>query len=206
MNVFNRQGLYYFTPDGRVYADPTDFTDAGLAAVGPQSRGAFEVNGAEMTVKWDQGAPETHPYKSDPTGFEWNGSFVGIGPFADAKQLVGTFEGHNDAVTVDANSTAVYRTLVFQPDGTFTRDNYAAIHLDSRPSTGADPGAAPGTVADGSASSQQAGHWSLDGWFLTLTDAQGTIRALAFPLDQDDKTDKLNRFRFNSTTYRAAGS
>ncbi|MGI4874024.1 MAG: hypothetical protein ACRYFX_22925 [Janthinobacterium lividum] len=199
MDTFNRQDVYYFTPDGRVYRSPTDFTAAGLAAVDAQWRGAFELNGDQMTVKWDGRDVQTQHYQFDPTGFEWDGSFVGVGPFADAKQLTGTFEGHNDAIAVDANTTTLYRTLAFQPDGTFTRDNYAAAHLDSRRGTDSD---APGTVTDAAAASNQAGHWTLDGWFLTLTDEKGTVRSVAFPTSTDDKTGKVLYFRFNGTSYR----
>ena len=199
MDVFNKQDVYYFTLDGRVYRNPADFTAVGLAAVDAQWRGAFEVNGDQMTVKWDGREPQTRHYKYDDTGFEWDGSFICVAPFADAKQLAGTFEGHNDAVAVDANTATLYRTLSFQPDGTFARDTYAAAHLDSRPGTTSD---APGTVTDASATANQAGHYTLDGWFLTLTDGQGTVRGVAFPTSTDDKTGKVLYFRFNGTSYR----
>ena len=194
MDVFNRQAIYYFTPDGRVYEEPASFTPAGLAAVVPKERGAVEVNGEEMTVKWDEGAPETHRYKYDATGFEWNGSFVRVGPFASAKQLAGTFEGHNDAIATDANELTSYRTLVLQPDGSFTRDTYAAAHLE----------ASTGITTDVASAADQAGHWTLDGWFLTLTDGHGTVRDIAFPTATDDKSGQTQYFRFHGTSYRNA--
>lgn len=193
MDVFNRQDVYYFTPDGRVYRNPASFTAAGLAAVDPQWRGAFAINGAQMTVKWDGRAPQTRNYRFDPTGFEWDGSFICVGPFASAQQLNGSFEGHNDAIATDANTLSLYRTLHFLPNGTFTRDLYAAAHLETN----------GGKTTDAASASNQTGHWALNGWYLTLTDAQGTTRGVAFRTDWDEKTDKTLKFRFNGTSYKA---
>jgi hypothetical protein len=192
MDVFNNERVYYFTPAGQVYVDPANFSPAGLAAVDPRWRGTYAVNSNQMTVRWAAGQPSTFNYHSDPTGFSWNGGFVCVGPFSSARQLLGTFEGRNAAVSVDANSLAVYRTLNFKADGTFTRDNLADGHLETN----------AGSVTEVSGNSKQAGRWSLSGWFLTLTDGQGTIRNLAFPTSLDEKTGKAYYFRFNGTTYK----
>lgn len=193
MDLFNHEALYYFAPDGQVYYNPEHFTPAALAAVDVKSHGTYARSGDEMTVKWANGLDQTFAYHSDPTGFSWNGSFVCVGPFASSGQFQGTFEGHNAAVQVDANSLALYRTLHFKPDGTFGRDNYAAAHLETD----------AGATNDVASAAQQAGHWKLDGWYLTLTDAGGqTVRALAFPTSLDEKTNKAYYFRFNGTTYK----
>ncbi|GAB3845207.1 hypothetical protein GCM10028822_03340 [Hymenobacter terrigena] len=192
MDVFNNEKVYYFTPAGEVYVDPANFSPAGLAAVDPRLRGTYAVNGSQMTVRWAAGPPSTFNYHSDPTGFSWNGGFVCVGPFSSARQLLGTFEGRNAAVSVTASSLAVYRTLNFKADGTFTRDNLTDGHLEAN----------TGSVTNVSSASRQAGRWSLNGWFLTLTDGQGTIRNLAFPTSLDEKTGKAYYFRFNGTTYK----
>jgi hypothetical protein len=191
MSVFNEQRLYYFTPAGQVYVDPANYSPAGLAAVSPAWRGTFAINGKQMTIKWADGHTTTGNYHYDPTGFSSEGSFVCVGPFANSRQLVGTFEGRNAAISVDASSLAVYRTLHFNADGTFTRDNLAASHAETN----------SGFTTETTGKSKQAGRWSLNGWVLTLADAQGTVRALAFPTIADDKTGKVSYFRFNGTTY-----
>ncbi|WP_151087822.1 hypothetical protein [Hymenobacter baengnokdamensis] len=197
---FNNQHTYYFTPAGQVYVDPTDFSAAALAAVGPGQHGTYAVTGQQMTIKWANGTTKTGHYHADPSGFSCEGSFMCVAPLANPRQLVGTFEGHNAAVTVDANSLAAFRTLVLKPDGTFTRDSYAASHSESHH---ADNSSFNTDAA--STGAQQAGHWKLDGWYLTLTDAQGTARGVAFRTDWDEKTDQTKIFRFNGTSYKNTG-
>ena len=196
MDVFNNQHVYYFTPAGQVYVDPADCSAAGLAAVDAHRRGTFAVGGGHMSVKWADGQTKTGNYHSDPTGFGWEGSFVCVAPFASAQQLRGTFDGRNAAVAVDANSATLFRTLTFNPNGTFTRDNYAAAHVETN----------TGAATEASSASQQAGRWSLSGWYLTLTDARGTVRGLAFPTSTSDdtKSGKVLYFRFNGTSYKNA--
>lgn len=192
MDLSDNQSVYYFTPAGKVFVNPASFSPAGLAAVGPHWRGSYAVNGKEMTIKWEADPAETYRFTFDPTGFHFNASFVGVGPFASAQQVVGIFEGRNAAVRVDANSAALYQTLNFKADGTFTRDNLAASHSEARAST-----------IDANSASQQAGRWRLNGWFLTLTDGRGTAHGVAFPTVTSDytRTGKVLYFRFNGTTY-----
>jgi hypothetical protein len=191
LSLFNEHRLYYFTPAGQVYVNPANFSAAGLAAVSPAWRGTFAINGKQMTIKWADGHATTGNYHYDPTGFGCEGSFVCVGPFGSARQLVGTFEGRNAATSVDANSLAVYRTLHLKADGTFTRDNLADAHAETN----------SGFTTDASGTSRQAGRWSLNGWVLTLADAQGTVRGLAFPTSTDDKTGEAIYFNFNGTIY-----
>ena len=147
-----------------------------------------------MTVRWTDGQSKTNRFSFDPTGFSWDGGFVGVAPFASARQLVGAFEGRNAAVQVDANTNVMFRTLSFRADGTFSRDNYAAAHLETN----------AGAATDVSAAAQQAGHWSLSGWFLTLSDGRGTVRGVAFPTSASDDAGKgkVLYFRFNGTSYK----
>ncbi|MFD1469135.1 hypothetical protein ACFQ48_12950 [Hymenobacter caeli] len=201
MDVFNNQHVYCFTPAGQVYVDPADFSAAALAALPPGQRGTCAVSGPTMTIKWADGSTKTGNYRADPTGFGCEGSFMCVAPLAGARQLAGAFEGRNAAVRVDANSLAVYRTLHFLPDGTFTRDSYAAAHLNTDPTDRADL-----ATDAASAAPRQAGRWKLDGWYLTLTDAQGTVRAPAFRTDWDEKTDQTKGFCFNGTSYKSTGA
>ncbi|GAA4495064.1 hypothetical protein GCM10023172_06170 [Hymenobacter ginsengisoli] len=194
---FNNQRTYYFTPAGQVYVDPTDFSAVALAAVPPGQHGSYAVNGKQMTIKWANGSTTAGNYHADESGFSCEGSFMCVAPLASAKQLAGTFEGHNAAVSVNANSLAAFRTLTLKPDGTFTRDNFTASHSESRHS---DKSSFNTDAA--STGPQQAGRWKLDGWYLTLTDAQGTARGVAFRTDWDEKTDQTKIFRFNGTSYK----
>ena len=204
MTGSNRQYVYYFTPAGQVYVDPANFSAAALQAVPPDWRGTYSTAGKEITIKWAGGQAETHAFRHDPTGFGWSGnSFVCVGPFVNPRQLVGTFEGSNSALGLDANSLTLASTLCFQPDGTFTRASLADSHSQTNQDH-ATSKSAGGYTTDASAASQQAGRWSLSGWWLTLTDARGTVRGLAFPSYTVDgtKAGKAASFRFNGTTYR----
>ncbi len=188
---------YYFTPTGQVYVEPTDFSAAGLAALEPSARGTFAINDKEMTIKWANGQSTSGAFHFDATGFGCQGSYICVAPVGDAQRLVGTFEGRNAARSFDANTLAVFKTLNLKADGTFTRDNYAASHSESRHSDDSR------FVTDASSTAaQQAGRWSLDGWYLTLTEASGTVRSVAYRVDWDEKTDKTKRFRFNGTSYQ----
>ncbi len=190
---FTNQRVYYFTPTGQVYKDPTDFS-AALAALAPAQRGSYAVSGKQMTIKWANGSTTTGNYHADPSGFSCEGSFMCVAPFASPRQLAGTFDGQNAAVTVDANSLALFRTLALKADGTFTRDTYAASHSEVRHADNS------GLATDAASSGpQQAGHWKLDGWYLTLTDAQGhTARDIAYPVGTDSK---VTLFHFNGIAY-----
>lgn len=195
---FNNQRVYYFTPAGQVYLDPPVFSAAALAALPPAQRGSYAVSGRQMTIKWANGSTTTGNYHADPSGFSCEGSFMCVGPFTSPRQLVGTYDGHNAAATVDANSLALFRGLALKADGTFTRDTYAASHSEVRHADNT------GLATDAAASGpSQAGRWQLAGWYLTLTDARGTVRGVAFRTDWDEKTDKTLKFRFNGTSYKA---
>ena len=53
-------------------------------------------------------------------------------------------------------------------------------------------------MAETGGTSQQAGKYTLDGWYLTLTDAQGhRVRDIAYPVG----TGKVNLFNFNGMAY-----
>ena len=190
MNTLEK-ATYYFTPAGQVYTNPTDFTAAGLAALPGSSRGTFRVAGGQLAMSWAQGGTNQSKLENPRgTSFEWDaGVFVGMGPFANARQLIGTFEGGNSVSGVGA--AAVSSGLQFRADGTFSTSTAATVSSTTRQST----------VAAGSAG-VGAGRWTLMGWTLALTDATGHVtRGLAYPIETDAKTGQVMGFYFNNVAY-----
>lgn len=120
-----------------------------------------------------------------------HGAFVGIGPFANARQLLGTFEGSNSAGS-STGSVVASSTLVFRADGTYGDSRMGTASVRT-----------PQSTTDASSSKATAGRWALAGWLLTLTDGKGkTVQGLAFPTETDDQTGQVTRFCFNNVGYK----
>ncbi|QKG55707.1 hypothetical protein GKZ68_03050 [Hymenobacter sp. BRD128] len=187
------KATYYFTPGGQVFVNPTGFSASSLASLPAGQRGSYTQAGSKLTVRWASGQTEDSAVEPQASTFGWSmGLFLAVRPFASAQQLVGSFEGGN-SVSLGGGSTAVVSGLAFRPDGTYTRTGTSSI------STGTD---ADGTAHAG-ASGTCTGRWSLNGWLLTLTSAQGqTIRGVAYPIETDDKTGQLTRFYYGSMAYK----
>ncbi|MBF9222419.1 hypothetical protein [Hymenobacter ruricola] len=181
---------YYFAPNGMAYENPPGLSAAELAATRASNKGRYSVSGSTLIIAWT-GSPkpesaEMHPLKG---GFSWSlGSiFSAVGPFRGPAQLVGSFEGGSSTYT-PMGGAVVSKSLTFRPDGTYSSGGVATVTSVTERS-----------VAETGGSSQAGGRWKLDGWFLTLTDAQGrSVRDIAYPVGTAAKVDLFN---FNGTAY-----
>lgn len=182
---------YYFSPEGVAYENPPGLSTAALAATPARSKGRYSVSGKTLRIAWTgYPQPEAAEMVLLGGGFSWSlGSiFSGVGPFKSPGQLVGTFEGGTSTVASAVGQAVVSSTLTFRADGTYTGSGVATVTT-----------ATSGGVAETGGSSQQAGRWRLDGWYLTLTDAQGrTARDIAYPVGTDNK---VTLFHFNGIAY-----
>lgn len=183
---------YYFGPDGMAYEAPVGLSAAGLAATPANSKGRYSVSGKTLSIAWNgYPKPEAAEMNMLGGGFSWSlGSiFSAVGPFKSASQLVGTFEGGSSTYASAMGQAVVSKTLTFNADGTYRGSGVSTVTTTTERS-----------VAETGGTSSQAGHWRLDGWLLTLTDAQGhTTRDVAYPVG--DGKSKVTLFNFNGTAY-----
>ncbi|WP_151087823.1 hypothetical protein [Hymenobacter baengnokdamensis] len=189
------KAAYYFTPAGQAYQNPTGFGAADLAALPAGLRGSYTVTGNTLTIRWADGHTSTSALQDvHSNAFNWDtGIFLGVQPFANTQQLTGTFEGGN-SISTSSGSAAVSSDLTFRADGTYSGGSASSF-------SGKDTGG--NTTYDAGASGAGAGRWSLNGWVLTLTNAQGqTRRGVAFPFEMDDKTGRVVRFYFDNVAYK----
>ncbi|MDO7852051.1 hypothetical protein [Hymenobacter convexus] len=188
------KSTYYFAPNGQVYVNPTGFSAASLAALPAGSRGSYAVAGNKLTVRWANGQTESSEVEPQTDTFGWDmGIFLAGRPFKSPGQLAGSFEGGN-SISTSSGSAAAVSSLTFRPDGTYSGGS--ASSFGGRTDAGAK------TYSAGSSGSS-GGRWSLSGWLLTLTDAQGrTTRGVAFPVEKNDKTGQVTRFYFDNVAYK----
>lgn len=188
------KSTYYFAPNGQVYVDPKGFSAAALAALPASARGSYAVAGNKLSVRWASGQTSSSEVEPQATTFAWDmGIFLAGQPFKSPGQLTGSFEGGN-SISTSSGSAAAVSSLIFRPDGTYSGGGAASF--GGRNDAGAQ------TYSAGSTSSN-AGRWSLSGWLLTLTDAQGrTNRGVAFPVERNDKTGQVTRFYFDGVAYK----
>jgi hypothetical protein len=184
--------VWYFAPDGQVYVDPPGFSAAELAAFRGQ-RGRYQVSGPSMAVKWASGSTSTSTVEN-PQGssFTWDmGNFTAVRPFTSTQALIGSFEG-GESLSSSLGSATTSRTLTLRPDGTFSREGVSSLKSTSEAST----------ISTGGQSSSK-GRWQLNGYFLTLTDAQGGVtRGLVFPYNINGTAARPDRLYFNGTMYK----
>ena len=82
----------------------------------------------------------------------------------------------------------VAKSLTFKADGTYTYSGVITVTTVTERS-----------VAETGGTSRNAGRWRLDGWYLTLTDAQGkTARDFAYPVGTNAK---VALFNFSGIAY-----
>ncbi|MFD2720111.1 hypothetical protein ACFST9_15415 [Hymenobacter monticola] len=188
------KSTYYFAPNGQVYVDPKGFSASELAALPASSRGSYSVTGKTLAVRWASGQTSSSEVEPQANTFSWDmGIFLAGKPFQSPGQLAGSFEGGNSISTGSGSASAV-SSLTFRSDGTYSGGG--ASSFGGRDAAGAK------TYSAGSTSSNS-GRWSLSGWLLTLTDAQGrTSRGVAFPVERNDKTGQVMRFYFDGVAYK----
>ncbi|MDO7884086.1 hypothetical protein [Hymenobacter cheonanensis] len=186
-----RTMTYYFSPEGVAYENPVGLSTAELAATPAKSKGPYSVSGKTLSIAWTgYDKPETDEMLPLDNGFSWSGGsiFSAVGPFQDASQLVGTFEGGTSTYASAMGQSTVSKTLTFKPDGTYTGSGVATVTT-----------ATASSAAETGGSSQQAGRWQLNDWFLTLTDAQGhVVRDVAYPVGTGSQ---VSLFNFNGMAY-----
>lgn len=186
-----RSFTYYFTPAGRVYCDPPGLTAPELAATKPENQGKYWVSGRKLSIQFtNDKEPETDDISRLDGGFGWAGGsiFSGHGPFASPRELVGSYEGGSSFASV-MGTVLSSKSLTFNADGTYTGGGVVSATTVTERS-----------VSDVGTSNQQRGRWSLSGWYLTLTDAQGhTLRDVAYPVTETNGHASL--FQFNGTAY-----
>ena len=191
------KSAYYFAADGQIYQNPTGLAAADLAALPPGQRGTYAVEGKKLTIKLADGNGSASEMEGDnPGGFNYEtGIFTGVQPFAKPSDLVGSFEGGN-SVSFGGGSTSASNAFTFKADGTFSQEGAVSSSVSSDQSTT--------HVGNSDAG---AGHYQLDGWTLTLTDARGQkAQGVAFPIEKDEKTGQLVRFYFQNIAYKRQGA
>jgi hypothetical protein len=185
------QEVWYFDPDRTVYRDlEYGFSRQDLAAHAGR-KGRARSDGAQLEVRWADGATTRAAVESDHDGFAWDmGLFVRVSAFTLPSDPAGTYRGTETVGTDDASS-GWSRHLELRPDGTF--------HWDAIALRGREAGRA--TVA---ASDQPAtGTWELQGYSLVLTDSQGhSLRRIAFPDDDSRTVLKPDRMFFGGWMLR----
>lgn len=182
---------YYFAPNGIAYEDPLGLSAAELAATPARNKGRYSVAGKTLSIAWTGAAkPESAEMHPLTGGFSWADAlniFSAVGPFKSSSQLVGSFEGGSSTYS-PMGGVLSSRSLKFNADGTYTGGGVVTATTVTERS-----------VAETNGSSKQTGRWSLNGWYLTLTDAQGhSIRDIAYPVGTDAK---VTLFNFNGTAY-----
>ncbi|MBH8559812.1 hypothetical protein [Hymenobacter negativus] len=187
------KATYYFTPAGQVYNNPVDFTPTSLAGLPANARGTYSLAGGQLVMKWADGNTSKAIFENPSTNsFSWDmGIFVGMSPFANPRQLVGTFEGGN-SVSSSSGAAAAVSSLNFRADGSYSGSSASSFTTNTS-----------GSNAHVGSSGEAAGRWALAGWTLTLTDAAGrTTRGVAYPIETNDKTGQVTRFYFNNVAYK----
>ncbi|GAB3867632.1 hypothetical protein GCM10028824_10460 [Hymenobacter segetis] len=187
------KATYYFTPAGQVYNNPVDFTPTSLASLPANARGTYSVAGGQLVMKWADGNTSKANFENPSANtFSWDmGIFVGMGPFANARQLVGNFEGGN-SVSSSSGSAAAVSGLTFRADGSYGGSSVSSFTTNTS-----------GSNSHVGSSGEAAGRWALAGWTLTLTDAAGrTTRGVAYPIETNEKTGQVTRFYFNNVAYK----
>ncbi|QKG55703.1 hypothetical protein GKZ68_03030 [Hymenobacter sp. BRD128] len=182
---------YYFSPAGIAYENQVGLSPAELAATPEKSKGRYSVTGKTLAIAWTgYTQPESAEMLPLGGGFGWSGGsiFSAVGPFTSPSQLVGTFEGGTSTYASAVGQSTVSKALTFKPDGTYQGSGVATATT-----------ATAGSVAETGGTSQQAGRWQLDGWYLTLTDAQGhKVRDIAYPVGTGSQ---VTLFNFNGIAY-----
>ncbi len=187
-----RTMTYYFSPEGVAYENPPGLSPTELAATPAGSQGRYTVDGQTLSIAWTGSEqPETDDMTTLDGGFGWSGGaiFSAVGPFKSADQLVGSFEGGVSTIASAMGQAVVSKSLTFNADGTYTGSGVATSTSVTESS-----------VAETGGTSSQSGHWTLDGWYLTLTDAQDhTVRDIAYPVNTSSSDVSL--FNFNGMAY-----
>lgn len=186
------KSVWYFAPDGTVYRNLQDGFSKEDLAVHKGPKGTYKVTGDTMETTID-GKKVSSKIKSDKTGFSWDaGVFVGVKPFRDTKSLAGKHEGGESLAGGRSDRITTSKTLVLNPDGTFTWEGVAFAKSTTSAST-VTSGGQSGTT----------GKWKASDYSLTLTSSDGTaMRKIAFPYDDEKTPVTPDYMYFGGTMYK----
>ncbi|WP_201981014.1 tetratricopeptide repeat protein [Hymenobacter rubidus] len=181
------KAVWYFSPDGRVYHNPTGGFAPAVLAAGAEQKGTFSLSGGKLSIAWSDGKKDAADFTPNSTSFSWNaGIFVPVKSFANAGALVGRYEGGNSISGASSSSTIELRA-----DGTYSQSGAGSVSSTTKD-----------TYVSGGASSRGGGRWQLTGYTLTLTDGQGqATQGIAFPYDDPKTTLYPDRFYFLGVMY-----
>ena len=179
---------WYFAPDGQVYQNLRQgFSSADLDAhTGP--RGIVRLTTRQLEIRWSDGKQTKAELERDGTGFTWDrGIFAAIGPFENAADLVGVYEG-DESTSASTGQPTVSTRLELRADGSFIWTG-VTLSAAAAPSIGSTLGTR--------------GRWEVRGCSLVLT-AENTavLRRLALPDDDERTPIKPDRMFFGGVMYR----
>ena len=173
-----KYATWYFAPDGKVYYNPErGFAPEELGTT-PEMYGSYSLSGSDLTVTWPSQEASTAALQAIGDGFTWNGTlFTPARPFASAQKLTGNKFKFTRAVTEGADAVVKGFTIKFNADGTYTTE---AINVPA----------------------QVAGHWKLQGYYLTLADASNQVsHCVCFPIDYETTAAYPDQLYFTGGLY-----
>ncbi|MEO6246114.1 MAG: hypothetical protein ABIQ12_11840, partial [Opitutaceae bacterium] len=156
---------WYFAPDGRVYQNLRRSFSAADLTQHSAPRGTARAQERQLEIRWGDGQVTNSELERDGTGFIWDrGIFTAIGPFENAAEVAGTYEG-DEAAGSDGERRPVSARLQLRADDSFSWTG-ASISVS-------------GALETGSTLSTR-GRWKLRGCSLVLTaDNKSVLRRLA---------------------------
>ena len=184
---------YYFR-DGRVSLRPIGDLDSfdfdAAAKAQPDTVGTVAVKGETMAVTWGDGNVAEAKVEPDGECFTWNmGIFCPAKTFEAGERLSGTFEGGASGLPGLGSYVANSNTLVFKPDGTYTRGTVGSV-----------------VTADVSAGStgSESGQYEIAGGTLLRLKPEGkpAYDVLTFPYDDGSGKAHPPRMYFNGTMLK----
>ena len=179
---------WYFAPDGHVYQNLRQGFSSDDLATHPGPRGTVRVTSRQLEIRWSDGKETKAELERDGTGFTWDrGIFAAIGPFENAADLVGVYEG-DESASANAGQLPVSTRLELRADGSFIWTG-VSLSAAAAPSIGSTLGTR--------------GRWELQGCSLVLTaENAAVLRRLALPSDDEKTPIKPDRMFFGGTMYR----
>ncbi len=162
LNLSN-QG-WFFTKDGRFSREPEGgFTFKDLAAgKARKTDGTYWIKGDKITFAWADGSePTEYDYENKGDEQRWDGlGATRVKPFKKGWRFDGKYEGG-----ASISGMASSNTIAFRPDGTFGWSSIASFSTTSN-----------GTTVSGGSQGDTAGTYEFDGYTLTMTHKDGTVK------------------------------
>lgn len=184
------RSVWYFAPDGTVCANlENGFSAKDLAShQGPRGKARRAEHAFE--IEWSDGKQSKDQLERDGAGFTWDmGIFAPIVAFENDSELAGVYEC---VESISPGSAPVALRLTLRADGTFTWEGASFAAGKS------------GVISLKSGHNETtAGRWELNGFSLTLTQANGaSLRRFVFPNDDDKTVIKPDWMFFGGLMYK----